>query len=600
MKKMTLKDYLSNMDFLFGLPLKTAPFLYIVYCIIYLIKALIPVATISIWKSMIDIIQGIYLQTIPAEEIISPLVAYILLNLLKTEIEVFDQWANTKIVSLTRMYLDTNIMKQYSRIDIENFDQPSKRDIFEAVDNSQWTFTEGVLVPIKLISTGIAFFSVATMFIFLNPLPSTLFLLTVIPYRLAFSKYRKKLEDWSIESVPEAREKEYLKSLLTEDKYAKDLRIYNLRGYYKLKYLELWKYIRAERNRIFRDNFLAGSFMSLMHYTGYVLLIVDSVHKSVTGILGIGKFSSYINAAATSSELFQELVGTVSENLKISLPRVKMYRDFMSMETRVNSGQIKCPERFEIRFEHVSFRYPGSDKEVLHDVSFHMAENEKLAVVGINGSGKTTIVKLLLRFYEPSNGRILIGNKDIQKYDLNSLRSRFSACFQDIRKYALTLGENIMFHVNPDENMYHEVKRTLKQVGLLDKVSSWGKELETPLTRQFESDGKELSGGEWQKLSIARSLFRNLSFLILDEPSSALDPESENHMFSLFYQALKNKAGLIITHRLSGVILADKIIVLVEGKIQEQGCHSELMDLNGDYAQLYRYQAEKYHGMGGL
>ena len=220
-------------------------------------------------------------------------------------------------------------------------------------------------------------------------------------------------------------------------------------------------------------------------------------------------------------------------------------------------------------------------------------------MVGLNGAGKTTIVKLLLRFYEPQSGHILIDGKDISKYSDEALYGMFGVCFQNINKYAMTLRENIGISDVGRINNEADIKAAATAAGADEICAELPDGLDTNLTRRFYDTGSELSGGQWQKIALARTFFRNSRFIILDEPSSALDPVAEDHIFSSFKKMCTDKGGILISHRLSAVMMVDEVVLLKNGRVAERGTHRGLMELDGEYAALYRLQAEKYVKAGG-
>ena len=230
----------------------------------------------------------------------------------------------------------------------------------------------------------------------------------------------------------------------------------------------------------------------------------------------------------------------------------------------------------------------------MKNLNLKIEGGKKIALIGINGSGKTTLVKLLLRLYEPESGEILIGDKNICSYSTDELHHMFSVCFQNVQSYALSLRENIAIS-DIDRQMDDEaILSAAKASGADVIIEGTLKGLDSQMTRMFENDGIELSGGQWQKIALSRAFFRDSQFIILDEPSSALDPEAEDDIFSSFHRICKDRSGILISHRLSSIMMVDEIVLLDKGSVLETGTHNELMKKNGKYAEMYRLQAEKY------
>jgi ATP-binding cassette subfamily B protein len=253
-----------------------------------------------------------------------------------------------------------------------------------------------------------------------------------------------------------------------------------------------------------------------------------------------------------------------------------------------------APEQIRqgIVFEQVSFTYPGQTTPVLHDISFRLLPGECVALVGHNGAGKTTIVKLLLRLYDPTGGRILLDGVDLREYDLGELRRKMGAIFQDFGRYEFTAGENIgLGRLEQLDNHERQLDALVKAGGesLLESLPNG---LDTLLGRELGE--RELSGGEWQKLALARAYLRDSQILVLDEPTAALDVQTEYRIYTRFHELTQGRLTLLISHRFSTVRMADRILYLADGRIQEEGSHHELMDRNGAYARLYRLQAAHY------
>ncbi len=247
-----------------------------------------------------------------------------------------------------------------------------------------------------------------------------------------------------------------------------------------------------------------------------------------------------------------------------------------------------------IQFKNVFFRYQGMERDVLKDINLTINEGETVVIVGLNGAGKTTLVKLLTRLYDPSRGTVLLDGHDIKEYDVKELYDMFGMIFQDFGKYAVTAGENIVFGDIERKAGEAEMKEAAGHSGADVFIEKLKNGYDTPLMRYFEADGAELSIGQWQKLAIARAFYSDSDILILDEPTASLDPMAEQEIFNQFNELRKNKTSIFISHRLSSATIADKILVMEDGRIVECGSHRELMELKGKYYTLFSTQAARY------
>lgn len=270
-------------------------------------------------------------------------------------------------------------------------------------------------------------------------------------------------------------------------------------------------------------------------------------------------------------------------------------KEFMEYESKVVGG-TKIADSFEsLEFKNVHFTYPGAKKPSLKGLSFKIEKGETIAVVGKNGAGKTTFVKLLLRFYDPDSGAILYNGTDIREYDIASLRERLATVFQDYKVFALTVNENVLCREAEGGNDSDTVDYALSMAGIYERIMNLPEQKETVFTREFDEKGTGLSGGEQQKLAIARVFYKQCPYIILDEPSANLDPISEYELNKAISDGCADRTVVFISHRLSTTRHADRILMLENGKIVESGSHDELMEQNGKYAYMFRLQAEKYN-----
>ncbi len=270
------------------------------------------------------------------------------------------------------------------------------------------------------------------------------------------------------------------------------------------------------------------------------------------------------------------------------------FKDFLDFEPQIKGGEKELKEFEILEFKNVSFKYPSAKKETLKNISFKINKGETIALVGVNGAGKSTIVKLIMRFYDVTEGEILINGLNIKEYDLASLRRSYGAVFQDYKNFAVSVFENVMCHECTDEEK-EKAEKALKDSGIWVKIGSLPAGGDTVITKEFEKGGIGLSGGESQKLSVARLFAKDFQFAVLDEPSSALDPIAEYNMYEKLSEITKGKTAIYISHRLSSAVLSDRILVLSGGKVIEEGTHVELMEKKGEYEKMFSLQASSYN-----
>lgn len=375
----------------------------------------------------------------------------------------------------------------------------------------------------------------------------------------------------------------------------KGIRLYNQREIFNK---EVESYLQ-EAKKMFNDvgnmnakysgfNGLISSFLGGMIYVFVGL-------KAISGAITIGsivKYAGSINQFMSGSKEVLSSVNSIINNNQY----LQLYIDFLNIEGEKYKGTIPVEKRnddeYEIEFKNVSFKYPGTDVYALKNVSIKLNIGERLAIVGMNGSGKTTFIKLLCRLYDPNEGEILLNGIDIKKYDYKEYMNLFSIVFQDFKLFSFSLGQNVAASVNYDETAVTDV---IEKAGLKERLTAMPKGMHTPLYKDFDEDGVEISGGEAQKIALARALYRDAPIIILDEPTAALDPIAEFEVYSKFNEIIDTKTAFYISHRLSSCRFCDEIAVFHEGRIVQKGNHEELLkDTDGKYYELWNSQAQYY------
>lgn len=393
---------------------------------------------------------------------------------------------------------------------------------------------------------------------------------------------------------------QYYYGLLIDYKMGKDLKLYQMRDSILREFsfftgginqmMSKWQKIEAWYQSLSTVN---TTVMSGLIYL-YVAL------KALFGAFGVGSIVTYVGSLTQFKDGFSALLAVLSD-VFINAEALQEVFDFIDMPDKKYRGTLPVEKRafcdggdndYEIEFRDVSFRYPGSETYVLRHVSIKFRVGERLAVVGMNGSGKTTFIKLLCRLYDPTEGEILLNGIDIRKYDYNEYLSIFSVVFQDFKLFSFSLGQNVAASMDVDKG---RAISCLEKAGLGDRLQSLPKGLDTCLYKDFEEDGVEISGGEAQKIALARALYKDAPFIILDEPTAALDPVSEYEVYSKFNEIVGDKTAVYISHRLSSCRFCDDIVVFDNGQIIQRGNHDQLLaDLEGKYHELWYAQAQYY------
>ena len=429
----------------------------------------------------------------------------------------------------------------------------------------------------------------------MNPLISlATILLSLVNFFISnkANKYSKK-NIWD-PLAPWWRKRWYMDWALGNFEYAKDIRMYGLRTWLTDKFTELNKTRYAAQQKNNRLWFWVGifnNFLWMIFQTAiYAYLIWCVFQKQMT----IGNFTLYLAASGTFFGYVSSLLNSVTQLLQRSR-EVDDFRSFMEMEGLQPAGGVKLQpqEHYEFEFQNVSFKYPRGEKYALKDLNLTLKAGERLAVVGLNGAGKSTFIKLLLRLYEPTEGKILLNGVDISTYEINSYYEIFAPVFQDVRLFAFTLAENVSMKA-PEETDREAVTECLKNAGLDDKLASLEKGLDTQILKVIYDDGIDLSGGQKQKLALARALYKNSPVVILDEPTAALDAVAESKLYSDFDRLIGGKTAVYISHRLSSTQFCNNVAMFKDGHMIEYGTHKSLMAKKGEYANMFQIQSHYY------
>ncbi len=410
----------------------------------------------------------------------------------------------------------------------------------------------------------------------------------------------KKINEWGYRNKKEKEEYisriSYAQKRSEDVSFAKDIRIFGMREWVDDMYYAsvslLQNFItRGEKQYIkadFIDLLLTFSRNGITYYYLINLILANEITTA--------EFLLYLSTVTAFTSMLKQFLEKMNEINKHSI-EISSVLEFLNLKEifKFEDGEkleIKENEKYEIELKNVSFKYESDDKYTIKNFNLTLKQGEKLAIVGLNGAGKTTLVKLICGFYNPSEGEVLLNGKDIKKYNRRDYYKFFTAVFQDFSILEITVLENITQSV--DNANLEKVKDCIEKAGLTDKINSLEKGINTYVGRTVYDDGVELSGGENQRLMLARALYRNSPFIILDEPTAALDPIAESDIYNKYNDMTKDKTSIFISHRLASTRFCDRIIMLQDGNILEMGTHAELLNLNGEYAKLYDVQSKYY------
>ena len=493
-------------------------------------------------------------------------------------------------------HISVRVMEHAASLDLTAYEDPAFYDRLERARVQATDRLYMIQAMGRLVQQVITTISLSVTIMVFSPWLLLLLVVGVIPAfvgetHFAFLGYAKNFRQ-----TPIRRQLDYLRILGGSKEAAKELKLFGLRDFLTNRFKGLSTQVYREDIALARRKVTAGSVLSAIGTAGYYTAYVFAVWKTITGVFSFGTLTLLANAIREASSNLQQTFSTLSTIADQALFLTDLIA-FFEMRPMIESkaGALPAPRPIRRGFEFisVSFRYPGSPRMVLKDLNLHLHPGERVALIGENGEGKTTIVKLLTRLYDPVEGQILLDGVDLREYNLEDLYREIGVIFQDYMRYEMTARENIAVgRIEEIANLALLRQSARKSMAdeVVDKLPSGYEQM---LGRRFDG-GVDLSGGEWQKVALARAYLRDAQVLILDEPTAALDARSEYEVFQRFAELTSGKMALFISHRFSTVRMADRIIVLEKGRIAEDGDHDALTQLGGRYAEMFELQAATY------
>jgi ATP-binding cassette, subfamily B, bacterial len=557
--------------------------------------ALLPLAVLGVSKKILDAIQGhfaghplppTFWWFVAAEFVLASCGA-----ILGRAIGYFDSLLADRFAR----HVSIRVMEHASRLDLSSYEDPLFNDKLERARAQATDRIAMVQALGQVLQQILAAISLSAAIFWFSPWLLLLLILAVIPAFLgemhfAFVGYAK-----DVRQTPVRRQLDYLRVLGASKESAKELKLFALSSFFVGEYTRLSNQIYNENVRIALRRVLFGTPLSLLSTAGYYGAYAYVVYKTVNGTLTWGTLQLLAGAIAGASLNIQNIFSTFSSIADQSLfltDLVNFFQITPKLSSKVDALPAPRPIRDGFVFENVSFVYPGSDRRVLDRLNLRIDKGQRIALIGENGQGKTTIVKLLTRLYDPTEGRILLDGTDLREYRVEELQGEIGVIFQDFMRYEMSARQNIA--VARIDAAHDDAIREAAHKSLAEEVvARLPRGYEQLLGRRF-SGGVDLSGGEWQKFALARAYLRDAQLLILDEPTASLDARSEFEVFQRFAELTEGKMALLISHRFSTVRMADQIVVLENGRIIEQGTHRQLIALGARYAGMFELQAASY------
>ena len=493
-------------------------------------------------------------------------------------------------------HVSVRVMEHAASLDLLAYEDPAFYDRLERARVQATDRLYMIQAMGRLIQQVITTITLSVQIMLFSPWLLIMLVVGVLPAfagetHFAFLGYAKNFRQ-----TPVRRQLDYLRILGGSKEAAKELRLFGLKNFLTTRFKTLSTKVYEEDVDLARRKAVAGSLLSVIGTAGYYTAYVFAVWKTVAGVFSLGTLTLLANAIREASSNLQQTfstLSTIADQALFLTDLIAFFEMSPTIASKPNALPAPRPIQRGFEFRNVSFRYPGSSRLILNGLNFYLRPGERVALIGENGEGKTTIVKLLTRLYDPFEGQVLLDGVDLREYNLEDLYREIGVIFQDFMRYEMTARENIAVGRIEQIDNLELIEQSAQKSMADDVVGKLPAGFNQMLGRRFEG-GVDLSGGEWQKVALARAYLRDAQVLILDEPTSALDARSEYEVFQRFAELTAGKMALFISHRFSTVRMADRIVVLENGRIAEEGDHDALTQLGGRYAEMFELQAASY------
>lgn len=542
----------------------------------------------NFYDSALNFAQG----AIPFDQVLITLIIMILGQILNQLLNGVANYMPNVMDGITCGHLKKELHQKMGRLSPEFFEDTAKLDKINLADMGRWKAYWLIFRIVILVAFYVPYFAYMGSYLFsLKPILLLSLVLVFVPTAITQIARAKMFSDLEDKLAPIRRENDYYRVCANDRCCYKETRLLGAFGFFKDRYVST---LKALQQLTYKINVKASVFdlcanmLTLIGYCGILWMLFQFV---MSGDITVGAFVAVFTSIGTMYGIMEEMMWQIKD-VSSNIGAIQNYVDFLKMPIR-QGEKAHLPQVCDIKLDAVSFAYPQSDKLAVDNVTLTVPAGKTIAIVGENGSGKSTLVRLMTGIYLPSQGTVTLGDFDTSKTDVSSLAEHTSAVFQHYKCYQMTLRDNVSISNTHNPPNDEGILAACHEAGAVTEGQTVPNGLDTMLSREFE--GVDLSGGQWQRVAIARGLYKKHGFIVLDEPTAAIDPLEESRIYNRFAEISKGKTAIIVTHRLGSVKLADTIAVMKEGKLVQLGSHDELLaDVDGEYARLYRSQEQWY------
>jgi len=562
------------------------------------LRSVFPLILIWLLKEVVDVITRVATAGSTTQNInlLWPVIALAVVWFLDEASSDFSNYVRKKQAFKLEVYMYGLLHSKAVKLDLINFERPEYFDcLSRASREAPWRPNSILNNMVSLLRGILSLMLMAGLILTLHWTLAVLLLVANIPGIWLRLYYADILYNFQRLQTPEARKSAYFNWLLTGDRPSRELRLFGLGNYFKDLFRKSFLKQKEEEINIIRRRTLIEFISNLFKASALLITLLFIAHQTISGKISLGQMAMFLLAFRQGmiyiKDLFGSLAGLYEDGLFIgdTFEFLNLKEKVIAEKPVISPAELKK----KIEVNKLSFTYPGNSFRTIDNVSFEIRKGEVIALVGPNGAGKSTLVRLLCRLYDPDSGNIKYDGSEIMNMDPEEYRKYFSVIFQDFMLYNLTAGENIRMGDLDETDPEEKIKSSASITGIHELISKLPSGYETVIGNLFD-DSRELSWGEWQKIALSRALFRDAPILILDEPSSSLDADTEHDIFSRFREIVKGRTSILISHRFTNVSLADRIIVLDKGSVAETGTHDELMKAGGLYFSMFTKQSSRF------